>query len=216
MLNAAVVSPQPMIRIAMHRESAERPEHGVRVAAVAATVPELLARGTGDVEVVLLSTNTLDGRNLVQNISALVAHEHTVVVLASPGDVVRVRSALALGASGAVGKCEPMKSVFRTLRLSRQLGHFVSDGLREDLAGVPSRTPAKLSAREREVLTRYTDGLQEQEVAAELAIAESTVEEHLKRIRRKYALVDRPARTKLELYKRAIEDGIIPPVLPLA
>ena len=62
----------------------------------------------------------------------------------------------------------------------------------------------------------YVDGLQEQEVAVRLEIAESTVEEHLKRIRRKYALVERPARTKLELYKRAIEDGIIPPVLPLA
>ena len=216
MLNAAVVSPQPMTRIAMHRESVEHPEHGVRVAAVAATVAELLARGTGDVEVVLLSMSTLDGRNLVQNISDLMAHEHTVVVLASPGDLLRVRSAFAFGASGAVGKCEPMKNVFRTLRLSRQLGHFVSDTLQEALAGVPSRTPAKLSAREREVLARYADGLQEQEVAAELEIAESTVEEHLKRIRRKYALVDRPARTKLELYKRAIEDGIIPPVLPLA
>ena len=216
MLNAAVVSPQPMTRIAMQRESSAHPEHGVRIGAVAASVPELLGQGVAEMTVVLLSLDTQDGRSLVQNITDLVAQEHTVVVLTGPDDLFRVRSAFACGASGAVGKCEPIRSVFRTLRLARQLGHFVSDDLQAALAELPSKAPAKLSAREREVLSLYVDGLQEQEVAARLEIAESTVEEHLKRVRRKYALVDRPARTKLELYKRAVEDGIIPPVLPLA
>ncbi|MGX5358678.1 response regulator transcription factor [Kocuria sp. KH4] len=216
MLTAAVVSPQPMTRLAMQRESLEHPEHGVRVGAVAGTVPEFLAQNAPEAAVVLLSLNTQDGRSLVQNITDLVAHEHTVVVLTPPDELVRVRSAFACGASGAVGKCEPIKAVFRTMRLARQLGHFVSDGLQASLAELPSRLPAKLSAREREVLALYVEGLQEQEVATRLRIAESTVEEHLKRTRRKYALVERPARTKLELYKRAVEDGIIPPVLPLA
>lgn len=216
MLNAAVVSPQPMTRIAMQRESLEHPEHGVRIGTVAGSVPEFLAQNATEAAVVLLSLNTQDGRTLVQNITDLTAHEHTVVVLAPPDELVRVRSAFSCGAAGAVGKCEPIKSVFRTMRLAKQLGHFVSDKLQDALAELPSRAPAKLSAREREVLALYVDGLQEQEVAVRLQIAESTVEEHLKRIRRKYALVERPARTKLELYKRAIEDGFIPPVLPFA
>lgn len=216
MLNAAVISPQPMTRIAMQREAAEHPEHGVRVGAVAGSVPDFLAQHPAEETVVLLSLNTMDGRSLVQNITDLTAHEHTVVVLAPPDDIFRVRSAFACGAAGAVGKCEPIKTVFRTMRLAKQLGHFVSDMLQAALAELPSQAPAKLSAREREVLALYVDGLQEQEVAGRLRIAESTVEEHLKRIRRKYLLVDRPARTKLELYKRAVEDGIIPPVLPLA
>ena len=216
MLNTAVISPQPMTRIAMQRESLEHPEHGVRIGTVAGTVPEFLEQNAADAAVVLLSMSTLDGRTLAQNIMELTAHEHTVVVLTPPGDVVRVRSALAFGASGAVGKWEPIRMVSRTMRLARQLGHFVSDRLQTALAELPSKDPAKLSARERQVLALYVDGMQEQEVAAELQIAESTVEEHLKRIRRKYALVERPARTKLELYKRAIEDGIIPPILPLS
>jgi len=216
MLNAAVVCPQPMTRIATQREAMDHPEHGVRIGAVAATVPEFLAQGPAEATVVLLSTSTEDGRTLAQNIGDLVAHEHTVVVLVPSGELRRVRSALSFGAAGAVGKCESLRAVFRTMRLARQLGHFVSDGLQTSLAELPSRAPAKLSCRERQVLSLYVDGMQEQEVAAELRIAESTEEEHLKRIRRKYALVERPARTKLELYKRAIEDGIIPPVLPLA
>jgi len=216
MLNAAVVSPQPMTRIAMQREAIDHPEHGVRIGTVAATVPQFLAQNGSEPTVVLLSMRTEDGRTLAQNVAELVAHDHTVVMLTPPAEVLRVRSALALGASGAVGKCESLKTVFRTMRLAKQLGHFLSDRVQVALAELPSRAPAKLSRREREVLGLYVDGMQEQEVAAELQIAESTVEEHLKRIRRKYALVERPARTKLELYKRAVEDGIIPPVLPLA
>ncbi|WP_229741552.1 helix-turn-helix transcriptional regulator [Kocuria dechangensis] len=216
MLNAAVISPQPMTRIAMQREAMDHPEHGVRIGTVATTVPQFLAQGGTEPTVVLLSMRTEDGRTLAQNVADLVAHEHTVVMLTAPAEVLRVRSALAFGASGAVCKCESLRTVFRTLRLTRQLGHFLSDRIQVALADLPSRAPAKLSRREREVLGLYVDGMQEQEVAAELHIAESTVEEHLKRIRRKYALVERPARTKLELYKRAVEDGIIPPVLPLA
>ncbi|MEF3119993.1 response regulator transcription factor [Kocuria flava] len=216
MLHAAVISPQPMTRIAMQRESQDHPEHGVRIGAAAGTVAELLEQGPLEAPVVLLSMDTLDGRSTAQNIADLTAHDHAVVVLASHTDVARVRSALAFGAAGAVGKWEPIRSVFRTMRLACQLGDFVSDQLQSALASLPDRSPAKLSAREREVLTHYVEGLQEQEVAAKLGIAESTVEEHLKRIRRKYALVERPARTKLELYKRAIEDGVVPPVLPLA
>lgn len=216
MLNAAVISPQPMTRIATQRESLEHPEHGVRIGSVAGTVPEFLTQGVADDAVVLLSMDTRDGRSLAQNIADLAAHGHTVVLLAPPGEHARVRFGLALGAAGAVGKCEPIRTVFRTLRLAQQLGHFVSEDLQAALAGVPTSTPARLSCREREVLALYVEGMQELEVAAALQIAESTVEEHLKRIRRKYALVDRPARTKLDLYKRAIEDGIIPPVLPLA
>lgn len=216
MLNAAVISPQPMTRIAMQRESLEHPEHGVRVVTVARTVPEFVSDSAPDVSVVLLSMNTQDGRSLVQNIGDLTAHEHSVVMLAPVGDIARVRSAFVFGASGAVCKSEPIRTVFRTMRLSKQLGHFVSDEVRDALTEVPARTPARLSARERQVLALYVDGMQEQEVAVELQIAESTVEEHLKRVRRKYALVDRPARTKLELYKRAVEDGIVPPVLPFA
>ena len=192
MLNAAVISPQPMTRIAMQREALEHPEHGVRVSAVAGSVPEFLAENPAEEMVVLLSLNTLDGRNLVQNVTDLTAQEHTVVVLVPPDDLARVRSAFTCGAAGAVGKWEPIRTVFRTMRLSRQLGHFVSDVLQSALAELPSRAPAKLSARERQVLALYVDGLQEQEVAALLEIAESTVEEHLKRIRRKYAAVERP------------------------
>ena len=39
--------------------------------------------------------------------------------------------------------------------------------------------------------------------------------DHVRRIRAKYAAASRPAPTKLDLYHRAVEDGIVPPVEPM-
>ena len=47
-----------------------------------------------------------------------------------------------------------------------------------------------------------------------LYITENSVKEYLKRIRAKYTQVDRPAVTKLDLFRRAVEDGIVPPIEP--
>ena len=47
-------------------------------------------------------------------------------------------------------------------------------------------------------------------MALELGISRETVLDHIRRIRAKYAKVERPAPTKVELYQRAIEDGVIP------
>ena len=73
---------------------------------------------------------------------------------------------------------------------------------------------ANLGPREREVLALYTGGMEVPEVAERLGIAENSVKEYLKRIRVKYTNVDRPAASKLDLFRRAIEDGIVPPVEP--
>jgi DNA-binding NarL/FixJ family response regulator len=48
-------------------------------------------------------------------------------------------------------------------------------------------------------------------VARRLGVDEETVKTHLRRIRRKYADVGRPAPTRRDLYVRAVEDGLLPP-----
>ncbi|HMQ65504.1 MAG TPA: helix-turn-helix domain-containing protein, partial [Arachnia sp.] len=68
---------------------------------------------------------------------------------------------------------------------------------------------AGITAREAEVLALYAVGETAERVAAQLFISRETVLSHLQRIRAKYASVDRPARSKVELYQRAIEDGIL-------
>lgn len=69
---------------------------------------------------------------------------------------------------------------------------------------------AELSRREAEVLALYAAGETAERVGRQLFITRETVLDHIRRIRAKYAAVDRPARTKIDLYRRAVEDGIVP------
>ncbi|MBP2214769.1 MULTISPECIES: LuxR C-terminal-related transcriptional regulator [Rhodococcus] len=67
----------------------------------------------------------------------------------------------------------------------------------------------KLSSREVEVLLEWLRSDSKGVVASRLYVTESTVSTHLMRIRRKYALVGRPASTKAALVARAVQDGLI-------
>ncbi|HEY9312822.1 LuxR C-terminal-related transcriptional regulator [Williamsia sp.] len=68
------------------------------------------------------------------------------------------------------------------------------------------RIPA-LSPREVEVLLAWFAFDSKEEAAASLYISQATVNTHITRIRSKYTLVGRPARTKSQLLVRAIQDG---------
>jgi DNA-binding CsgD family transcriptional regulator len=70
-------------------------------------------------------------------------------------------------------------------------------------AGVPA-----LSAREVEVLLAWFAADSKVEAAAALFITPATVSTHISRIRGKYEMVGRPARTKAQLLARAIQDGL--------
>ena len=69
---------------------------------------------------------------------------------------------------------------------------------------------AQLGRRERDVLHLYASGLPLKAVAMQLGIAHSTAREYLDRIRAKYVENGRPAPTKVDLLRRAVEDGILP------
>ncbi|WP_269046387.1 response regulator transcription factor [Paenarthrobacter sp. Z7-10] len=73
-----------------------------------------------------------------------------------------------------------------------------------------------LSPREAEALRLYASGFGQYQVARRMGISQASVKEHIDRVRAKYAHGGRPAPTKIDLFKRAIEDGLLPPVVPLS
>lgn len=75
----------------------------------------------------------------------------------------------------------------------------------------PLLPSARLSLQEQQVLELLARGYKSQAVGYELGIATSTVDDYVRRIRAKYQRAGRPARTKIDLYRRAVEDGILPP-----
>ena len=72
------------------------------------------------------------------------------------------------------------------------------------------RSLVGLTPREIGVLELYLSGLAAKQVAHRLGLKETTVKEYLRRARARYAACGRPANTRMELYFRAVEDGILP------
>lgn len=76
----------------------------------------------------------------------------------------------------------------------------------------PDRRPGprpELSDREVEVLLAWLASDSKREVTERLFLADSTVSTYIQRVRSKYDAVGRPARTKVRLLVRAVEDGYI-------
>jgi DNA-binding CsgD family transcriptional regulator len=69
----------------------------------------------------------------------------------------------------------------------------------------------RLSTQEQRVLALTAGGATAPQVARQLGITAGTVAAYLRRIRSKYAMAGRPAPRKLDLFHRAMEDGIVPP-----
>lgn len=88
-------------------------------------------------------------------------------------------------------------AVDRTARRRRPRGGDAAD-----------RRP-RLSHSERRALAHYVQGHSTVQVAAEMGVGYETAKTFLRRVRAKYAAVDRPAGKRAELISRAEEDGIL-------
>ena len=120
-----------------------------------------------------------------------------------------VRDAIKAGAAALVPKARSMSELAEAIRLVANGVYFNNT---ETTAAIDSDIDfkdAKLSPREREVLTLYASGMALKQVAYALEIKVNTAKEHIDRVRSKYADIGRPVTSKTELLLRAIEDGLI-------
>ena len=185
------------------------------VVGAAATVEGYLGSAPGGRHVVALDMSLGDGSLPGENVTKLVEAGHQVLVFTVGEDVEGLRDALANGAMGLARKSEPMSGTFEKLRRISAGETIDNQSLAAAIDSDTDFVEANLSTRERECLSYYAAGLGQQQVASRMNIAESSVKKFIDRVREKYAVAGRPAYTKIDLYRRAIEDGILPPVLPL-
>ena len=113
------------------------------------------------------------------------------------------------GAAGVVSKSSPIGDVISAIRTVAAGEHLDNVEWASAVDGDRAFADAQLSAREREVLRLYAAGLPLKVVADRLGVAYSTAKENITRVRVKYVEVGRPAPTKVDLLRRAMEDGIV-------
>jgi DNA-binding NarL/FixJ family response regulator len=74
----------------------------------------------------------------------------------------------------------------------------------------PNLAAVELSPRQLQILELYAAGEPATRVASITGLSPETVNSYVTRVKRKYAEAGRPAHTKNDLYKRALEDGWLP------
>jgi two-component system, NarL family, uhpT operon response regulator UhpA len=211
-VRVAVVDDHESVRLGL---KAAFLDDGYDFVLAAATVDELLSGLTGrEVDVVVLDLSLGDGSTVTDNVKRVQGIGAAVLVHSIADRVASVREALAAGAAGVIPKSSATKTVLQAAATVAR--GEVLNNLEWATAIDADRdfSKAQLGRREREILHLYASGLPLKLAAEQLGIGYSTAREYLDRIRVKYVEVGRPAPTKVDLLRRAVEDGILPGLDP--
>ena len=180
----------------------------VLVASVASVEP-LLGR-LDDFDLVVLDLRLADGSSVESNIAQLLEGGARVLAFTAAEDQGAVRAASRAGVLGIVRKSESREVIVDAVRRAAAGESIATAEWAAALDADPELPSVGLSPKEQEVLALYAAGEKSFTVADRAGLSSNTVSEYVRRIRQKYARAGRPAHTKIDLYKRAVEDGILP------
>ncbi|WP_296391543.1 LuxR C-terminal-related transcriptional regulator [Williamsia sp.] len=173
------------------------------------TVDELL-EVTTDLDLAVLDLRLGDGTSPRSNVEKLRSHGIEALVYTSAEEAFLVRSAAAAGVLGVVRKSTRAADVLDAIRTAARGEQVATMDWAAAIDADADFVDVNLSPRQRQVLELYAAGEPAARVAAVTGLSGDTVNQYLGRIRQKYAAAGRPAPTKTDLYKRAVEDGWLP------
>ncbi|WP_280456519.1 MULTISPECIES: response regulator transcription factor [Nocardia] len=191
-------------------------EPDLELVATAGTVAGLLddpacqVDGVPALDLVVLDLRLADDSTPEDNVATLRERGVEVLVFTGADNPYLVRSAARAGVLGVVRKSEDVMTVVGAVRRAAFGEQVVTTDWAAAIDGDPQLSSVGLSPRQEEVLTLYASGEKASRVARLTGLSEQTVNDYLGRIRQKYADAGRPAPTKTDLYKRAVEDGWLP------
>lgn len=184
-------------------------EPDLDLVASATTAAELLEKTT-ELDLVILDLRLGDGSSPKSNVEMLAEHGLKVLVFTGAENAYLVRSAARAGVLGVVRKSESASAVVAAIRAAAGGEQVVTTDWAAAIDSDPQLSDVGLSPRQAEVLALYASGEKAARVARLTGLSEQTVNDYVIRIRQKYAGAGRPAPTKTDLYKRAVEDGWLP------
>lgn len=206
-LSVALVDDHEVVAVAL--ELAIAAVDRLTYAGAAATVDELIESFPA-AQLAVLDLRLTDGSSPATNVRRLNDAGLDVIVYTSGEDPDLLRAAARTGALGIVRKSAPLSTLIDALTRAVEGLPIMSTELAAAIDSDPGIVRAALSAQERRVLALFARGQKAQSVATQLGISVPTVNDYVRRIRSKYREAGRPAHTKVDLYVRAVEDGILP------
>lgn len=157
-------------------------------------------------EVVILSNPTEGPVSLEARVRTCRAAGASVIVISTDGaqdDAARVFATAA--AAHLTWPLEPA----RVVATVREILGVTPPEWRPLPTGAAAPERPRLSQSETQALILYSTGHSTPQVAERMHVQYETAKTYLRRVREKYARVGRPASKKVELIRRAIEDGLL-------
>jgi DNA-binding NarL/FixJ family response regulator len=206
-VRVAIVDDHESVRLGIRAACVDA---GYEVVAATASVSELwVALAERECDIVVLDLSLGDGFTVTENVQHARSMGPAVLVHSIADRVALVREALAAGAAGVIPKSASTSTVMAAIGTVARGEVLNNLEWASAIDADHEFGKAQLAQRERDVLHLYASGLPLSQVALKLNIKVSTAKEYLDRIRAKYVEVGRPARSKVELLRRAVEDGIL-------
>ncbi len=131
-----------------------------------------------------------------------------IFVMSQQNSGVAVSQAFSAGATGFFPKSASLYELRGGLSTVISGGVYISPQIAMDLT-TSQRVAIRLSERERTALVLYTSGLTMDQVAISMSIASSTANEYIHRARTKFRAAGKSARTKVDLRRIAVEEGLL-------
>jgi DNA-binding NarL/FixJ family response regulator len=176
----------------------------------AATSVAALLESHLPLDVVVLDLRLTDGTTPRENVERLAARGIHTIVYTSGEYPDLLRSAARAGTLGVILKSAPEKVVVEAIRRAAAGHEVLTTEWAAAIDADPRLDAVELSPQLQKVLALYASGETSASVGEAMGLQTDTVNEYLKRIRQRYAEAGRPAHTKLDLFKRAVEDGWLP------
>ena len=160
-------------------------------------------------DLVVLDLRLADGSMPSANIRAIHAMGSEVLIYTGGEDRRLIQDAARAGALGLIRKSAEPSLLLEAIRTAAAGGEVFGTDWAAAIDADDSLEDAHLSVREQEVLSLYASGLTAASVARAIGVSREAVADYVSRIRRKYADAGRPAYSRVDLYKRALEDGLL-------
>ncbi|WP_315269281.1 response regulator transcription factor [uncultured Actinomyces sp.] len=160
-------------------------------------------------QIAILDLRLADGSDPDRNIADLTERAIPVVVYTSGDDPYLVRRAIAGGALSIIRKSAPPEDLVEAVLAAADGATFPTPDWAAALDADEDFLADHLSDLEARILTHYASGESSACVARTLSVSKNTVNTYIARIRDKYREAGRHADSRVDLFRRAAEDGLV-------
>lgn len=160
-------------------------------------------------QVAVLDLRLADGSAPDENIADINGRGVPVVVYTSGDDPYLVRRAIAGGALSIVRKSVPPEDLVEAVLAASDGATCPTPDWAAALDADEDFVASRLSDLEARILAHYASGERSGSVARALNVSKNTVNTYIARIREKYRESGRPAESRVDLFRRAAEDGLL-------